>query len=387
MNVHDGSRRHWISLVGLAAVLSAGLLAVLFGSRLYRTWRQGDSPSSGGIDGRAAVQAVLPEAESQQIRDLVKVMMNPDRSGEAAAQLRQHIDTQVQQKAATAPLAMAFIIECLEPKFASLDTEARRISLLFLADILGWFRQNSTNCWVALLGPSKAVLGSALRDPSSEVTQTALQILRDCWVWSPPDVEAPAQRKALGTWKSELHERCVELLGSRDQQIRAAAGVAVVSVPIDMAAAKGLVLLQDDSPEVRRTVLLALSDRPEVLSNDDVLPLLNDSSKRVRNTADLVLSSRGLSREQISLAARATNPATGVRAQVPRYVVESSAVDRSVWLTHLSRDEAAEVRTEAARALAAVGDEECLARLTEMAQSDPDPQVQKLAGDLIQQSP
>ena len=384
MNLQIASKWRRVAQVGLALVLSAGFGVI--GFRWLNAGRLGGSPSKRDTSSGALTQAVLPESESQRIRDLLKVMMNPDRSVEAVAQLRSYIDAQVQQKVATAPLAMTLFVECLEPKFASLDTDTRRINLLFLADILGWFSQNPTNCWTALLGPSKAVLSSALSDPSSEVAQTALQILRDCWEWSPPDVNAPAQRKALGTWKAELHERCVALLGSRDEEIRAAAGVAVVSVPIDMAAAKGLVLLQDESVEVRRTVLLALSDRPEVLSNDDVLPLLNDRSKRVRTTADLVLTSRGLNREQISLAARAMNPSPRVRAQVPRYVVETSAVDRTVWLTHLSRDEAGEVRTEAARALATVGDEDCLARLSEMAQSDSDPQVQKLAGDLIRQS-
>ena len=60
----------------------------------------------------------------------------------------------------------------------------------------------------ALLGPSKTVLNSGLADPSSKVALTALRIVRDCWEWSPPDEDAPAQRQGLGTWKAELHQHC-----------------------------------------------------------------------------------------------------------------------------------------------------------------------------------
>ena len=158
-------------------------------------------------------------------------------------------------------------------------------------------------------------------------------------------------------------------------------------MPIDAAAAKGLVLLSDESPEVRRTLLLALADRPEVLANDDVLPFLNDSDSQVRNTADMLLTGRGLSREQVSLATRATSPSPLTRAQAARQILQSTAMNRGVWLIHLSRDEAVPVRTEAVRALAAVGDQDCLARLVEMAESDPESKGRQLSRDLASQNP
>ena len=195
-------------------------------------------------------------------------------------------------------------------------------------------------------------------------------------------MSSPAERKRLGTWKSELHARCVEMFRSRDAGVRLAAGVAVASVPIESEASRGLVLLHDESPAVRRALVLALEPRPNLLSSEDLVKFLRDPAPSVQSAADLVLTSRGLSREQIVLATRATDPSPHVRAQASRHIVESLAVDRAVWLKHLSHDDDASVRTEAARALAEVGDDDCRTRLTEMAQSDPDPQIRRLAQQL-----
>src|SRR5262249_1901328 len=147
-----------------------------------------------------------------------------------------------------------------------------------------------------------------------------------------PDVRDSGHRKALGTWKAELHSRSIELLRAGNEKVRAAAGVTVVSVPIDSAASRGLGLLHDDAPSVRRAVLLALSDRQEVLANEDVVGFLRDSSASVRTSAETVLTSRGLGPEQIALAKRATDPSPLVRAQAPRHIVDSNAVDQIVWL-------------------------------------------------------
>jgi HEAT repeat protein len=169
---------------------------------------------------------------------------------------------------------------------------------------------------------------------------------------------------------------------SSNEKVRAAAGVTVVTVPLDSAASRGLVLLQDDAASVRRALLLALSERQELLANEDVVGFLRDSSASVRTSAETVLASRGLTPEQIVLAKRATDPSPLVRAQAPRHIVESDAVDRIVWLRHLSQDSAPTVRAEAARALATVGTDECLDRLAEMAHEDPDTEIRQLATNL-----
>ena len=374
-----------LGVLGVLSVLTAVGTLVATGKLHWWSLRGAVDPSGTDDSGNdAAVAAMLTDVEAAQVRELVKRMMNPSDSPEATAQMRDHLESLIKQESQSAPPTMALYLECLAPRFGNLDTQARQINLALMSDVFGWFGQNSTTCWTALLSPSKNILCSAMSDQSSDVTMAAIQFARASWEWSPPDVVEPAKRRALGTWKAELHNRCVELQRSREERIRAAAGVAVVSVPIDTAAARGLVLLRDGSPSVRRAVLLALSERAELLSSEDVVGFLRDSSAAVRTSADIVLASRGLTREQIALAKRATDPSPLVRAQAPRHILESTAIDRVVWLTHLSRDMIASVRSEAARALATVGDEDCTSRLTEMADADPDQEVRKLARDLLQ---
>jgi hypothetical protein len=379
--------RTWTWRLGVLGVLAITTLVgtlVATGKLHWLSLRGTVDPSATEDSGAdVAVEAMLTEVEAARVRELVKRMMNPTEASEAAAQMRDHLESLIKQESPSAPPSMALYLECLAPRFANLDTQTRQINMALMSDVFGWFGQNPTTCWTALLSPSKNILSSAMADQSSDVTLAAIQFTRACWEWSPPDVEEAAKRRTLGTWKAELHNRCVELQRSREERIRAAAGVAVVAVPIDTAASRGLVLLRDESPTVRRTVLLALSERSELLSSEDVVGFLRDPSPAVRAGADIVLASRGLTPEQIALAKRATDPSPLVRAQAPRHIVESTAVDRVVWLSHLSRDIIASVRSEAARALAMVGDEDCTARLTEMADADPDQEVRKLARDLL----
>jgi hypothetical protein len=379
----DGShkgRRAVSAVILIGAALAASAAA-------YFAYTSNNGPTSAQVGAVGDAKNMLAESDASQVRELVKQMMNAPGAAEAAGQLRQHIDQLVKQGSPAAAPTMLLAVECLAPKFSSFDAQTRQLSLTLLSEILGWYDRSPASCWGALLPPSKSMLHSALADSSADVTIAALRLIAACWQWSPPDAEAPAERKSLGTWKAELHERCVELLDHREPRSRAAAAVTVVSVPIDTAAAKALPLLADESAFVRRHLLLALSERPELLASDDVLPFLNDADAAVRNTADVVLSCRGLSREQIALAIRATNPSPLVRAQAPRYIIDSIAVDRVVWLTQLSRDPAVPVRSEAVRALAQVADADCTARLREMAESDGDATVRQLAGELIRQLP
>jgi HEAT repeat protein len=308
-------------------------------------------------------------------------LANPADSPEAAAQLRDHFVALAEDQPDSGAPSMAFFLQCMAPRFHSLDAQTRQIGLAMMSDIFGWFAHNDSLCWTSLLEPSGTILSAALSDASTDVNIAGMQMIRACWDWAPPDVKE-IHRKSLGTWKAELHSRCIELIRSPNEKVRAAAGVTVVSVPIDTAASRGLVLLQDQSAAVRRAVLLALADRQELLSNEDVVGFLRDPSAAVRTSAETVLTSRGLSAEQIALAKRATDPSPLVRAQAPRHIVESEAVDRIVWLRHLSQDVAASVRAEAARALATLGTEECVDRLDQMAQEDPDSQIRQLAGTL-----
>ena len=376
-------KRTWTSY--LAGILLAGFVMSVGYLILTGGWwsLRGASPSGGNEYKEVVVEAMLTDAQASQVRQLTKKLLNPAEATEAVAQIRDHFDRMARENSESTAPSMALFIQCLAPRFESLDSQTRQICLVLMSEIFGWYENHESNCWTALLSPSQGILGSSVVDTNSDVVKSSLHFIRACWEWAPPDVKESGQKKALGTWKAELHAKCVELMKSKEESIRGAAGVDVVTVPLYNAAARGLVLLQDDSPVVRRTVLMALGDRPELLSSEDVVGFLRDSSASVRNAAESVLIGRELTREQIELAKRATDPSPLVRAQVPLHIVESTAVDRVVWLNHLSHDATAAVRIEAARALAAVGEDECRLRLREMSQVDPDAEVRRVARSLV----
>ncbi len=378
-------------VICLACLVAVGTLAARKG---WQSWRKPAADVLLEFDVDLEVESLLAETDSTRVREWVKAMMNPGSSIESVAQLREHFEQLIELESPSAPLSMIYYVECLAPRFASLDTQTRLLNLTLLAEVFGWFGQNLVSCWPALLSPSKNVLQAAMAEGkcsatgkggavgSADVSLHALQMVRASWLWSPPEVTAATERKSLGTWKADLHKCCAELLASGDDEIRAAAGVAVVSVPIELEAARGLMLLRDESPLVRRSLLMALGERQQLLPSEDVIGFLGDRSASVRTAADLVLANRGLTREQIEMARRVTDPSPVVRAQAPRFIIESTALDRTVWLTHLSRDAEVSVRSEAARALATIGGDECLARLDEMAEADPAAEVRDLARQL-----
>jgi HEAT repeat protein len=375
------ARTGWIRSVLVGGFICSIGFLIVTGS--FRWWTlRGASDSSDSDEREVVLEAMLADGEASRVREWVRQMVNPAEATEAAAQLRDHFDHLAREQSDNGAPSMAFFLECLAPRFASLDTQTRQLSLAMMSDILGWFAQNESVCWTALLAPTGSILSASLADPSTDVNLTGMQMIRACWEWAPPELKGTGHRKALGTWKAELHSRCVELLRNPNDKVRAAAGVTVVTVPIDTAASRGLILLNDNSAVVRRAMLMALSDRQELLANEDLVGFLRDASAAVRTAAETVLTTRGLSAEQIALAKRATDPSPLVRAQASRHIAESDAVDRVVWLSHLSRDTVSAVRAEAARALALVGSEECLERLSEMANADPDTQIRQLCSAL-----
>ena len=386
--MHRRASRFWglVAWGGLSLLLSA---VALTGYAGYH-WVTRSSAMRGGSAGSTLgteSNAVLSAEDVEQVEQLVRSMMNADAASEASLHLRHHLEGLVLQQSPLASLTMVLTLEQLAPRFGSLDSAQRQFSLSLLADILAWHGQNATGSWAGLLAPAKSILGAALDDSVPDVTLGALEILRDAWPWVPPGAKTPPERKTLGIWKAELQERSVQLLDCRDSKIRGAAAATVALGPLESAAQKAIALRHDGSPYVRRNLLLALSDSPVCMPSEDILPFLNDRDLDVRTTAELVLSCRGVEREEIILARRATNPSALVRAQTARYVLESSGVDRTVWLGHLSRDEASEVRAEAARAMAVMSDNECRSRLAEMAETDPEPAVRQLAGQLVRESP
>jgi hypothetical protein len=328
--------------------------------------------------------AALPGTDARHLEQCLSLLMDARQASQAVVALRDHVVRLNQGNAPQTAATMHLVVDGIAKRYSKLDTSTRSATLALVTESFAWHGQHVTTSWPGLLAPTKEVIREALGDPERPTRLHALRFARECWLWSPPQAESPEQRKALGSWKAELHGMCVELLKASDPEVRAEAAFTVGSAPVAEAAGKALPMLQDPHADVRRQTLLALADRPEVLPSEEVLSLLHDASFVVRTTARIVLSCRGLEQQQISLGAMATSAKVAIRAQAARHIALSEVVDRSVWLMHLSRDSDASVRVEAAGALARLNDELGWARVADLSREDGDPLVRTVAARLLQ---
>lgn len=186
-----------------------------------------------------------------------------------------------------------------------------------------------------------------------------------------------------GQWSDWSRVLALNSLGNPRAQIRLAAIRLLQREPLrkDTALFSHLLpFLKDDSPEVRKACLIALSPSRDILGDDELLPFLHDSDLEVQAMADIALRSRGLSDTQINLARAISDPRPEARLQVLNFLHGDGDLEPGVWLQRLSRDAAPAVRAAAVRAASGQTRVDFRERMRNMAIEDPSPTVRELAG-------
>ncbi len=232
--------------------------------------------------------------------------------------------------------------------------------------------------WLGLLAPSHEVFTLALADPDAGVRIAALNEMPALWVWS-PGCDFTVELDRLASWKEGLHREVVRVLGDREPAVRAAAVSALAALPIDTEAQPAVAYLEDPSPEVRLAVVSGFAQRRALLDEESLLPRLWDSSAAVTAAAEQALKARGLASDQIGLGKMVVHPQTRMRISAVAMVLARTDLDPVVWLLFLSRDADADVRARAVEALAGRDSAQARDRLSEMAVSDPSPDVRQAA--------
>ncbi|HZV05789.1 MAG TPA: hypothetical protein VE999_11965 [Gemmataceae bacterium] len=138
-------------------------------------------------------------------------------------------------------------------------------------------------------------------------------------------------------------------------------------------------LLSDESAEIRRAALVAVSRAREAVHEDQLLPCLHDSDPEVRRLCERTLIARGLRREHLELGRLLTDPQPATRLQVLDRLRESSELDPGLWLRRLSLDPSPAVRVAAVRAMTQQGFTDLSDRIDQIAREDGDPTVRQLA--------
>ncbi len=329
---------------------------------------------------------LLPDETARAIEEDLARLLNVSEAADAIVSLRQRIVEANRKKDPLVHAVIAFTLQGMAKRFASVDNQTKLACFYMATEGVAWASDNPCPTWPCLLSVTEQMLREHLATGKTENRVQGLNFIRVSWEWLPYGTELnEAERAFIGKWKASLHDMAVQLLHAPDEEVRVAAVRAVAAAPVDEAARDALVGLDDSSPRVRRTTVLALADRPEVLPSERLLPLLNDTNYDVRTTVRIALQTRGLSQIEISLATMVFSPMTLARQQAARHIALSTAVDRVAWLKPLCRDEEPSVRKEAAQALAYVGTRQAIKELERMAASDKDRGVRQLAAELLAQ--
>lgn len=138
-------------------------------------------------------------------------------------------------------------------------------------------------------------------------------------------------------------------------------------------------LLGDESVQVRRAALVAVSRARDAVHDDQLLPCLHDPDPEVRRLCEQALIARGLRREYLELGRLLTDPRPAQRLQVLDRLRESTELDTGLWLRRLSHDPSPSVRVAAVRAMTQQSFVDLSDRIDQIAREDSDPTVRQLA--------
>jgi hypothetical protein len=138
-------------------------------------------------------------------------------------------------------------------------------------------------------------------------------------------------------------------------------------------------LLNDESADVRRAAIVAVSRAREAVHEDQLLPCLHDSDPDVRRLCEQTLIARGLRREHLELGRLLTDPEPATRLQVLDRLRESNELDPGLWLRRLSLDPSPAVRVAALRAMTQQSFVDLSDRIDQIAREDGNPTVRQLA--------
>jgi HEAT repeats len=237
--------------------------------------------------------------------------------------------------------------------------------------------------WSLALEPVHDLLIACLADSEKMPRYTALVETGRLWVWMPGRSLTQFEEKTLGEWKAAIHKPVVRCLGAQDPETRMAAVACLGSLPIDDAAAPAVRYVEDPVAEVRKQTISSFSQRSTLLTHEMLFNRLHDSDPFIREMASLVLKTRGLTREQISLAGLIYSPRPAQRVSVIPLLKDRTDIDPVIWLIQLSRDPEEMVRITAVEALAKHKSPTVQRRLAEMARSDGSEAVRRAASKVV----
>ncbi|HWG46242.1 MAG TPA: HEAT repeat domain-containing protein [Gemmataceae bacterium] len=233
---------------------------------------------------------------------------------------------------------------------------------------VGWFTNSGGGNTGKLVSACSRLVGEAAGTADAEVQTSALEL---CGILlSQPD-GSEVLRPGQDLIRAALHSSTVE---NRLRAIRLTLHPGMADLLEQV-----VVLLNDESPLVRRAALLTVGPARGVIHDDQLLPCLHDPDPEVRHLCEAALGGRGLRPEYLELGRLLTDPQPATRLQVLDRLRGSTELDPGLWLRRLSHDPSPSVRVAAMRAMTQQSFVDLSDRIDQMARTDPSPTVCQLA--------
>lgn len=326
----------------------------------------GTVASSGETASQNAVARRLSQSDADALSKLYQQLTSPE--------------TRPEPLTAQAGSETLELLSALRTGFAGFSPYARAAALETSVKLLERFTLDPAPAeWNPAFTKTHELLIGGLGDSSPGVRSGAISAIGRLWDWLPGRTLLNVEVDLLSDQKDSMLQQVTRCLSDSAPAVRATAVACIAALPreLDSKAEPAIAYLKDSEVVVRRQVLASFAQRPEVLSEELILPLLYDSSLEIKSLAYEILERRGLTRDQIGLGEMAYHPDPKVRSSTFAFLNNRTDIDAEIWLIHLSRDSAESIRLQAAQELTKRATEEGRARLEEMAAIDPSEQIRK----------
>lgn len=278
---------------------------------------------------------------------------------------------------------LVVLAEAFRDGYPRFDIAARAQAIEALRLVLDRLaREGAANGWSRVLPPAHDLLINALGDEQVQARVVALDQLRRLWSWAPGCTMTPGEEKSVAAWKEACYELAARRLNDPEGVSRAAAAACIGSLPIDDLARPAVAAIRDPELTVRYQALVALANRPNVLTEEQILPLLHDPVDDLKGLAEKILAARGLDADLIAISRMVTADRPEMRASAIPLLQKRHDIDPIVWLLRLSEDPDESVRLKAVEAFAGRVTPEVHQRLRELIAADQSAAVRAAAEKL-----